>query len=326
MVVGVSPRLISTLRAQHGTSTTGRAYFGTRQFAPSPPSTRKAILSITSPRGGSHVATLCPAVTATVADVKQSVEEVCGVPVRRQQLTLDGRTLSDSETLASLEFPTVVRLEQLEFEDRTPGAGQLYIAVEAGDDARYHVFSELLRAVGATVAEDYRDAPWVVYCSTRVRAVDLGERLRAAGRAAAELHGDLPEGKRGQILSALVSGDLQILVLTDAVAPRFLRDTQRPPIVLNYDFPTNIEDYGRRVFRTGFFSRETLAISLVPPERKRHLADVERFYSVAVQELPMDTRQLHLLEYHLQAASRGVRDGPAGQFHHTVVSRRPLEV
>ena len=57
-------------------------------------------------------------------------------------------------------------------------------------------------------------------------------------------------------------------------------------LVINYDLPTQPENYLHRIGRSGRFGRKGVAINFVSTDDERLLQDVQRFYNTTVQELP----------------------------------------
>ncbi|XP_043926664.1 eukaryotic initiation factor 4A-II isoform X3 [Protopterus annectens] len=69
-------------------------------------------------------------------------------------------------------------------------------------------------------------------------------------------------------------------------------DVQQVSLVINYDLPTNRENYIHRIGRGGRFGRKGVAINFVTEEDKRILRDIETFYNTTVEEMPMNVADL----------------------------------
>ncbi|RWR95191.1 DNA/RNA helicase, DEAD/DEAH box type, N-terminal [Cinnamomum micranthum f. kanehirae] len=93
-----------------------------------------------------------------------------------------------------------------------------------------------------------RGSKVIIFCSTKRLCDHLA---RSIGRlfGAAAIHGDKTQDERDWVLNQFRSGKSPILVATD-VAARGL-DIKDIRVVINYDFPTGIEDYVHRIGRTG---------------------------------------------------------------------------
>ena len=86
------------------------------------------------------------------------------------------------------------------------------------------------------------------------------------------------------------SGSSRVLITTDLLARG--TDVQQVSLVINYDLPTNRENYIHRIGRGGRFGRKGVAINFVTEEDKRILRDIETFYNTTVEEMPMNVADL----------------------------------
>ncbi|KAG8342905.1 putative ATP-dependent RNA helicase [Trypanosoma vivax] len=103
------------------------------------------------------------------------------------------------------------------------------------------------------------------------RDADYLERfLRGHMFACASIHGDRVQREREEALSMFKSGNYRILVATD-VASRGL-DIPNVGVVIQYDLPSNIDDYVHRIGRTGRAGKVGVAISFFN-EKNRNIVD-----------------------------------------------------
>jgi len=121
-------------------------------------------------------------------------------------------------------------------------------------------------------SQDLRQA--LVFVATKFGASRLALYLVKQGIEADAIHGDKSQQQRTEALEAFKSGKVRILVGTD-VAARGL-DIEDLPHVINFDLPHTPEDYIHRIGRTGRAGKEGSAISLVSPEERGRLADIEK--------------------------------------------------
>jgi len=126
----------------------------------------------------------------------------------------------------------------------------------------------------------------LVFCNTKIGANRLAYRLQKDDLNAAAIHSDRSQGERMQALAEFKEGKVRILVATD-IAARGL-DIEQLPFVVNFDMPSNPEDYVHRIGRTGRAGLQGEAISLVAPEDQENLAGVERLIKKKLQisEMP----------------------------------------
>ncbi len=114
----------------------------------------------------------------------------------------------------------------------------------------------------------------IVFTATKRGADELADRLNAEGVQTAALHGDLRQNVRSRLVDQLKRGRLRVLVATD-VAARGL-DARDVTHVVNFDLPSQAEDYIHRVGRTGRAGATGVAISLVARADGQKLARIER--------------------------------------------------
>jgi ATP-dependent RNA helicase RhlE len=121
----------------------------------------------------------------------------------------------------------------------------------------------------------------LVFCNTKIGANRLAYRLQKDDLGAAAIHSDRTQGERMQALAEFKEGKVRILVATD-IAARGL-DIEQLPFVVNFDMPSNPEDYVHRIGRTGRAGLLGEAISLIGTEDVEYLAAVEKLIKKKLQ-------------------------------------------
>jgi len=114
----------------------------------------------------------------------------------------------------------------------------------------------------------------LVFTSTKIRADDVYRILKNSGQKACVIHSNLKQSDRKKSIDGFCSGKYRIMVATD-VAQRGL-DIEGIALVLNYDLPTNPEDYVHRVGRTGRASAAGRALSFVTVHDIAVLRSIEK--------------------------------------------------
>ena len=113
----------------------------------------------------------------------------------------------------------------------------------------------------------------VIFTSTKAMTEVIADDLYEKGFAANCLHGDMPQGWRNRTLMDLRKGRCKILVATD-VAARGL-DIAELPFVINYELPTQPEDYVHRIGRTGRAGADGVAISLMDKTEQKMFESIK---------------------------------------------------
>lgn len=125
-----------------------------------------------------------------------------------------------------------------------------------------------------SLIDEYQPYLAMVFCHTKERAKAVNTALVQRGYLADELHGDLSQAKRAQVLRRFSQAKLQILVATD-IAARGL-DIEGVTHVFNYDIPHDTESYIHRIGRTGRAGETGTAITFIAPGEHMYLRIIEQ--------------------------------------------------
>ncbi|MBB3110713.1 ATP-dependent RNA helicase DeaD [Paenibacillus phyllosphaerae] len=126
----------------------------------------------------------------------------------------------------------------------------------------------------------------MIFCRTKRRAQALNEALQDAGYASDELHGDLSQAKREQVMKRFREARLQFLVATD-IAARGL-DVEGVTHVYNYDMPHDTESYIHRIGRTGRAGADGLAVTFATPRDGYALEAIEKGIGQTLEKRRLD--------------------------------------
>ncbi|MDQ8736755.1 DEAD/DEAH box helicase [Paenibacillus sp. LHD-38] len=163
----------------------------------------------------------------------------------------------------------------------------------------------------------------VIFCRTKVRAKKLNKELQELGIESDELHGDLTQAKREQVMKRFRDARLQVLVATD-VAARGL-DVEGVTHVYNYDVPQDGELYIHRIGRTGRAGQEGAAITLATPYDKNHLLLIEQSINAKLTRRAIDSEGVET-SVRAQSGDRPEKNrGAAGKNGTRSASGKPAE-
>lgn len=130
----------------------------------------------------------------------------------------------------------------------------------------------------------------IIYCNTRRKVDWLTDEMRKRDHAVSATHGDMEQRERELIMKEFRSGSTRVLITTDLLARGI--DVQQVSLVINYDLPTNRENYIHRIGRSGRFGRKGVAINFVTEADAKYLKEIEDYYNTEIQEMPNDVADL----------------------------------
>ncbi|GAA0163919.1 RNA helicase [Lithospermum erythrorhizon] len=150
---------------------------------------------------------------------------------------------------------------------------------------------EKQRRLEQILRSEERGSKIIIFCSTKKLCDHLS---RGIGRnfGAAAIHGDKSQPERDFVLNQFRSGKCPILVATD-VAARGL-DVRDIRVVINYDFPTGVEDYVHRIGRTGRAGATGVAYTFISEQDWKYAPDLVKVMEGANQHVPPELREMAL--------------------------------
>jgi translation initiation factor 4A len=157
------------------------------------------------------------------------------------------------------------------------GIKQFFIAVER-EEWKLDTLCDLYETLTITQA--------IIYCNTRRKVDWLTEKMTTRDFTVSAMHGDMDQRERELIMREFRSGSSRVLITTDLLARGI--DVQQVSLVINYDLPTNRENYIHRIGRSGRFGRKGVAINFLTMQDTRYLRDIEQFYNTQIEEMPMN--------------------------------------
>jgi len=196
------------------------------------------------------------------ADDIAAIARSCPPPSRRQTLLFSATYPDDVAQLAAryLRDPQEVRLAERHDAGRIE---QRFYEVK--DEERLHAVGLLLN--------HFRPESTLAFCNTKQQCRDLVAVLQAEGIVALELHGDLDQRERDQVLVQFANRSCSVLVATD-VAARGL-DIARLEAVINVDITPEPQVHVHRVGRTGRAGESGLALSLASVDEMGRVGRIE---------------------------------------------------
>lgn len=161
------------------------------------------------------------------------------------------------------------------------GIRQFYIAIEQ-ESWKLETLCDLYATLTITQA--------IIYCNTRRKVDWLTEQMINKDFTVSSMHGDMDQRERDLIMKEFRSGSSRVLITTDLLARGI--DVQQVSLVINYDLPTNRENYIHRIGRSGRFGRKGVSINFITQADVKYLRDIEEFYSTQIEEMPTNVADL----------------------------------
>lgn len=161
------------------------------------------------------------------------------------------------------------------------GIKQFYIAIEK-EDWKLDTLCDLYETITITQA--------IIYASTRRKVEWLTEEMTKRDFTVSSIHGDMDQKEREGIMREFRTGSSRVLVTTDLLARGI--DVQQVSLVINYDLPSNRENYLHRIGRSGRFGRKGVAINFVTDSDVRTLREIQEHYQTEITEMPMNIADL----------------------------------
>jgi superfamily II DNA/RNA helicase len=122
----------------------------------------------------------------------------------------------------------------------------------------------------------------IVFCGSKTKVKQVNSALQRKHINSGEMHSDLTQEERNDIMYKFKAGQLDVLVATDIVSRGI--DIDDITMVINYDVPHDTEDYVHRIGRTARADRDGVAITLVSEEDQFYFQQTEKFLEKEIQK------------------------------------------
>ncbi len=165
---------------------------------------------------------------------------------------LSAALMREPKEIKLLAAPTTTQIRQVFF--------------EVTEEQRLHAVGLLLN--------HYLPVSTLAFCNTKQQCRDLTEVLLAQGFSALELHGDLDQRDRDQVLVRFANRSASVLVATD-IAARGL-DIEQLEAVINVDVTPDVATHTHRIGRTGRVDQQGWAFTLASVDEMGRVGQIEK--------------------------------------------------
>jgi ATP-dependent RNA helicase RhlE len=208
------------------------------------------------------------------------------IPPRRQNL-LFSATFSDKVELISNEFLTFPARVEVAPSATTVDKVEQYFYRLPNFRSKLNLINYLL-----TDTEKYKRV--ILFCATKENAELVFKVLdRKTLGEVRVLHSNKAQNTRINAIQSFKEGNVRVLISTDVSARGI--DVSLISHVINFDLPTNYEDYVHRIGRTARANHDGIAISFLKPDEEFHLVNIEKLIRMELTELPVP-EQVELVE------------------------------
>jgi ATP-dependent RNA helicase DeaD len=197
-------------------------------------------------------------------------------PDKRQSLLMSATVPDDIKRLVTRYLKDPIHLNLSPKVLTVDKIRQTYISVDP--DRKFDLLMKVI--------EREKPKQCIIFCERKRWSDRLYHQLKPHCPKTAVIHGDLPQNQRERIMAGFRTGQITFLIATD-VASRGI-DVQGITHVINYDLPTDIENYVHRIGRTGRIGKDGVAIAFVTPEQGGLLTDIEMVINKLIDEDKID--------------------------------------
>lgn len=125
----------------------------------------------------------------------------------------------------------------------------------------------------------------IIFCGSKMKVKQVAGSLQRQHINCGEMHSDLEQAERDEMMFKFKSGQYDVLVATDIVARGI--DIDDIAMVINYDVPHDAEDYVHRIGRTARAERDGIAITFVSEEDMFYFQQIEKFLEKDITKNPL---------------------------------------
>lgn len=125
----------------------------------------------------------------------------------------------------------------------------------------------------------------IIFSGKKERVKEITRKLKSMHINCDQMHSDLTQAERDEAMFRFKAGKTDVLVATDIVARGI--DIDDIQLVINYDVPSDVEDYVHRIGRTARADRDGEAITFVSDDDIYRFQSIEHFLGKEVEKMPL---------------------------------------
>lgn len=125
----------------------------------------------------------------------------------------------------------------------------------------------------------------IIFSGSKMKVKQINQALQHMKINSGEMHSDLDQAQRDEIMFKFKSGQIDVLVATGILSRGI--DIDDIAMVINYDVPHDAEDYVHRIGRTARADRDGVAITLVNEDDMYAFHEIEKFLEKDITKNPL---------------------------------------
>lgn len=125
----------------------------------------------------------------------------------------------------------------------------------------------------------------IIFSGSKQKVKQIAASLQRIHVNCGEMHSDLDQAARDEMMFQFKSGKIDVIVATDILSRGI--DIDDIAMVINFDVPRDAEDYVHRIGRTARANRDGVAITLVSDQDIYYFQQIEKFLEKAVEKVPL---------------------------------------
>ena len=125
----------------------------------------------------------------------------------------------------------------------------------------------------------------IIFSGSKMKVKQINQALTRMKINSGEMHSDLDQAQRDEMMFKFKSGQIDVLVATDILARGI--DIDDIAMVINYDVPHDAEDYVHRIGRTARADRDGVAITFVNEDDMFAFHQIEKFLDKDITKNPL---------------------------------------
>ena len=122
----------------------------------------------------------------------------------------------------------------------------------------------------------------IVFASSKIKVKDLFNDLKKKKYRVAEMHSDLDQKQRDNVMLDFKSGKVNVIIATDIISRGI--DVDNIETVINYDVPAEAEEYVHRIGRTARADKEGRGITFINEKEITKFKKIEKLLGKEVKK------------------------------------------